>query len=109
MTPSPTWVKAADKPEAYDAVDYFIRTILAPTGAHVRLLVSGDLHHYARYSGADRELITCGGGGAYLLATHTLPERAHRPAAGHADPQRQPQPGVRPGRHVPGRQDARGG
>jgi hypothetical protein len=74
MTPSPTWVKAAKKPEAYDAVDYFIRTILAPTGAHVRLLVSGDLHHYARYTGEDRELITCGGGGAYLLATHQLPE-----------------------------------
>jgi hypothetical protein len=75
MTPSPTWVKAADKPEAYDAVDYFIRTILAPTGAHVRLLVSGDLHHYARYTGEDRELITCGGGGAYLLGTHQLPEQ----------------------------------
>jgi hypothetical protein len=74
MTPSPTWVKAAHKPDAYDAVDYFIRTILAPTGAHVRLLVSGDLHHYARYTGADRDLITCGGGGAYLLATHQLPE-----------------------------------
>lgn len=74
MTPSPTWVKAAKKPEAYDAVDYFIRTILAPTGAQVRLLVSGDLHHYARYTGADRELITCGGGGAYLVATHMLPE-----------------------------------
>jgi hypothetical protein len=75
MTPSPTWVKAADKPEAYDAVDYFIRTILAPTGANVRLLVSGDLHHYARYTGEDRELITCGGGGAYLLGTHQLPEQ----------------------------------
>lgn len=74
MTPSPTWVKAALKPEVYDAVDYFIRTILAPTGAHVRVLVSGDLHHYARYTGEDRELITCGGGGAYLAATHNLPE-----------------------------------
>ncbi|GLY98197.1 metallophosphoesterase [Actinoplanes sp. NBRC 103695] len=74
MTPSPTWVKAATKPEAYDAVDYFIRTILGPTGAHVRLLVSGDLHHYARFTGEDRELITCGGGGAYLLGTHTLPD-----------------------------------
>jgi hypothetical protein len=73
MTPSPTWVKAAANPEAYDAVDYFIRTILAPTGAHVRLLVSGDLHHYARYTGEDRDLITCGGGGAYLLGTHQLP------------------------------------
>jgi hypothetical protein len=75
MTPAPTWVKGATRPDAYDSVDYFIRTILAPTGAHVRLLVSGDQHHYARYSGADRELITCGGGGAYLAATHTLPER----------------------------------
>ncbi|WP_051167276.1 metallophosphoesterase [Actinoplanes sp. N902-109] len=75
MTPSPTWVKAAQRAEAYDAVDYFIRTILAPTGADVRLLVSGDLHHYARYTGEDRDLITCGGGGAYLVATHNLPDR----------------------------------
>jgi hypothetical protein len=74
MTPSPTWVKAKDDPEVYDAVDYFIRTILAPTQAQVRVLVSGDLHHYARYTGEDRELITCGGGGAYLLGTQHLPK-----------------------------------
>ncbi|WP_433828090.1 metallophosphoesterase [Actinoplanes sp. CA-015351] len=80
MTPSPTWVKAADAPEEYDAVDYFIRTILAPTRAHVRVLVSGDLHHYARYTGEDRELITCGGGGAYLLGTQNLPEELTVPA-----------------------------
>ncbi|GLW32080.1 metallophosphoesterase family protein [Actinoplanes regularis] len=75
MTPSPTWVKAKNHPEVYDAIDYFIRTILAPTQAQVRVLVSGDLHHYARYTGEDRELITCGGGGAYLLGTHKLPDR----------------------------------
>ncbi|AEV81403.1 metallophosphoesterase [Actinoplanes sp. SE50] len=75
MTPSPTWVKARNDPEAYDAVDYFLRTILAPTRAQVRVLVSGDLHHYARYTGEQRELITCGGGGAYLLGTHNLPEQ----------------------------------
>ncbi|GAB1688940.1 hypothetical protein KRM28CT15_07430 [Krasilnikovia sp. M28-CT-15] len=75
LAPSPTWVKAAQKPDAYDAVDYFIRTILAPTGAEVRMLVSGDLHHYARYTGAEREMFTCGGGGAYLLGTRQLPER----------------------------------
>jgi hypothetical protein len=62
MTPSPTWVKGAEKPAAYDSVDYFIRTIVTPTGGQVRLLLSGDLHHYARYSGPDR------------LATHNLPE-----------------------------------
>ncbi|WP_245871195.1 metallophosphoesterase family protein [Asanoa hainanensis] len=74
--PEPSWVKAAleKSPEAYDAVDYFIRTIIAPTGARVRLMLSGDLHHYARYSGVDRELVTCGGGGAYLYPTHELPD-----------------------------------
>ncbi|MEU4238856.1 metallophosphoesterase [Actinoplanes sp. NPDC026619] len=75
MTPSPKWVKAAEDPATYDAIDYLIRTILVPTGADVRVLVSGDLHHYARYSDEQRELITCGGGGAYLLATHQLPEQ----------------------------------
>ncbi|HEX8629180.1 MAG TPA: metallophosphoesterase [Catenuloplanes sp.] len=75
MVPAPTWVKAVDKPGAYDAVDYFIRTIIAPTGARARLLVSGDLHHYARYAGPDRQLVTCGGGGAYLHPTHVLPEK----------------------------------
>jgi hypothetical protein len=49
--------------------------VIAPTGATVRLLLSGDLHHYSRYEGPDRQLITCGGGGAYLYATHLLPER----------------------------------
>ena len=75
MTPSPKWVKAADEPETYDAIDYFIRTILAPARADVRVMVSGDLHHYARYTRPERELITCGGGGAYLLATHQLPDQ----------------------------------
>ncbi|PWR10505.1 metallophosphoesterase, partial [Micromonospora acroterricola] len=77
--PAPTWVKAADHPTAYDSIDYFVRTIIAPTGARVRLLLSGDLHHYARYAGPDRQLITCGGGGAYLYPTHKLPERIEVP------------------------------
>ncbi|BCJ65038.1 metallophosphoesterase family protein [Polymorphospora rubra] len=77
--PAPTWVKAVEEPQAYDAVDYFIRTVIKPTGARVRLIVSGDLHHYARYSGPDRELVTCGGGGAYLYPTHKLPERIEVP------------------------------
>ncbi|TDC72793.1 metallophosphoesterase, partial [Micromonospora sp. KC606] len=77
--PAPTWVKAVDHPTAYDSIDYFIRTIIAPTGAHVRLLISGDLHHYARYVGPERQLVTCGGGGAYLYPTHKLPERIEVP------------------------------
>ncbi|SCE81069.1 metallophosphoesterase family protein [Micromonospora mirobrigensis] len=77
--PAPTWVKAVDHPTAYDSIDYFVRTIVAPTGAQVRLLLSGDLHHYARYAGPERQLITCGGGGAYLYPTHMLPERLEVP------------------------------
>jgi hypothetical protein len=77
--PNPTWVEAEHDRQAYDTVDYFIRTVIAPTGARVRVMLSGDLHHYARYSHADRELITCGGGGAYLYGTHRLPERLDVP------------------------------
>nr|WP_245712973.1 metallophosphoesterase [Micromonospora nigra] len=73
--PAPAWVKAVDHPTAYDSIDYFIRTIVAPSGAQVRLLISGDLHHYARYAGPERQLVTCGGGGAYLYPTHKLPQR----------------------------------
>ncbi|GAB3964792.1 metallophosphoesterase [Plantactinospora veratri] len=77
--PEPSWVKAVDKPHEYDTIDYFIRTVIAPTGARVRLLLSGDLHHYARYTGPDRDLVTCGGGGAYLYPTHKLPGRIEVP------------------------------
>ena len=39
-------------------------------------MLSGDLHHYARYAEPDtRQLITFGGGGAYLYATHELPKK----------------------------------
>ena len=79
VVPEPSWLKAVDNPNAYDAVDYFIRTLIAPTGAQVRLVIAGDLHHYARYTSADRELITCGGGGAYLYPTHKLPDRIEVP------------------------------
>ncbi len=52
------------------------------SGARLVLTITGDRHHYARYEpeggeGADEAptRITAGGGGAYLSATHTLPER----------------------------------
>ncbi len=71
---TPGWVEAIDDRSAYDTIDYFMRTVVEPTGAQVKLMLSGDLHHYARYEGPDRQLITCGGGGAYLYPTHKLPE-----------------------------------
>jgi len=77
--PSPGWVTAKDDPHVYDTMDYFLRTVIAPTGAEVRVMLSGDLHHYSRYTDGDRELITSGGGGAYLYPTHHLPERIDVP------------------------------
>jgi hypothetical protein len=74
-TPNPSWVQGREKPSLYDTTDYFLRKIVAPTGADVALMLSGDLHHYARYAGPGRQLITFGGGGAYLYATHELPKR----------------------------------
>ena len=74
-TPNPSWVMTGQKPTVYDTTDYFLRKIVAPTGADVALMLSGDLHHYARYTGTGRQLITFGGGGAYLYATHELPKQ----------------------------------
>jgi hypothetical protein len=77
--PSPDWVAASSDPQAFDTLDYFMRKVLAPHQVEVRLMISGDLHHYARYTGPGRELITFGGGGAYLYGTNHLPEKLEVP------------------------------
>ncbi len=77
--PRPTWVIASAAPDAYDTIDYFVRTIIEPRQATVPLMIAGDHHHYARYTGPDRELVTCGGGGAYLASTAQLPGRIEVP------------------------------
>jgi hypothetical protein len=73
-TPRPAWVQSAERTSLYEATDYFLRKVVHPTGAEVALMLSGDMHHYARYAGSGRQLITFGGGGAYLYATHELPK-----------------------------------
>jgi hypothetical protein len=75
----PTWVIASRVPDAYDTVDYFIRNVIEPTQARVQVMLAGDSHHYARYSRRDDHLITCGGGGAYLMGTAHLPRRIEVP------------------------------
>lgn len=82
----PTWVISQQEHEAYDSIDYIVRTIIEPTGARVPVMLSGDAHHYARYAGPGpdrkgRQLITCGGGGAYLVGTAHLPEHITVPPA----------------------------
>ena len=77
--PQPSWVEAEGDPAAYRNLGYIERTILRPCGIDLRLLLAGDQHHYARYTGtpagsdAPRHLVTAGGGGAFLHPTHTLP------------------------------------
>jgi hypothetical protein len=41
-------------------------------GCRLPLVLSGDLHHYARYGSSDRQRLTVGGGGAFLFPTHGL-------------------------------------
>lgn len=73
--PQPSWVLTREHPRAYDTLSYFRRKLIDPTGATVAAMISGDTHHYARYAEVDgaEQLITCGSGGAYLAATHGLP------------------------------------
>ncbi len=88
---TPEWVDAhRNDPESYRNLDYFERKIIAPTGAHTRIAMAGNAHHYARYHAPDRDLhrITSGGGGAYLSATHDLPDAITLPPAASTDPRK---------------------
>jgi hypothetical protein len=85
-TSTPSWVPAGsggDDTKGYDTVEFFMREIIRPHGARVRVMLSGDKHHYARYTERDGtgQKITSGLGGAYLAATHTLPGELTLPPA----------------------------
>ena len=89
----PSWVEAGPaNPEGYAPMEYFERTVI-PDRAMLRVSLSGDLHHYARYFDADetgQQKITAGGGGAYLLGTHRLPETLRLPPAESRDVNKRP-------------------
>lgn len=102
---APAWVHTATEgADGFNQLHFFERTVIRsrpvagardgstePTGAEVRLWLSGDLHHYSRYAqqrgdstGHDPrsvQAITCGLGGAYLAQTHDLPEALELPPA----------------------------
>ncbi|GLZ47833.1 hypothetical protein Acsp06_40180 [Actinomycetospora sp. NBRC 106375] len=83
-TATPAWYGAeAGSEHAMDRLAFFLREILAGHDHPVRLVLTGDTHHYARYalrrpgSTADPDdeeqvLVTAGHGGAYTSATHFL-------------------------------------
>jgi hypothetical protein len=97
--PEPGWVQSKHAADAYESIDYFLGRAISEGGQKVwlgkhgggepkqltvPLMVSGDWHHYSRYESVDREgatrqLITAGGGGAYLYGTHRLPMRGTTP------------------------------
>ena len=89
----PTWITTHhDDPTAPDVLEYFQRTVIGDRAA-LRLTLSGDLHHYARYTATDSETkIIAGGGGAYLTPTHhlTTPVRHPTPDSPPAEPGQPP-------------------
>jgi hypothetical protein len=80
--PTPVWVATAQDPQAYDPIEFFVDEIVRPRGATIRVMLSGDSHHYAHYGEQNGTgvRITCGTGGAYLVATHRLPESIEVPS-----------------------------
>ncbi|CAN5549031.1 hypothetical protein BH20ACT19_BH20ACT19_12040 [soil metagenome] len=75
VTGKPSWTKVrpGHEPDSYKNLSYFTEHGIAPAGAAVAVTLTGDLHHYARYEADDgTQLITAGGGGAYLFPTHEL-------------------------------------
>jgi hypothetical protein len=82
-TSKPAWVEAGAGSDAkgHDTIEFFLREVIRPRGASVRVMLSGDSHHYARYAERDgtTQRFTSGLGGAYLAATHQLPETLELP------------------------------
>ncbi|AEL28081.1 metallophosphoesterase [Cyclobacterium marinum] len=90
-TSEPSWVyKSFDtKNNSFDRLQFFIDRVLLGQGekdyeeknksVNIEAILTGDLHHYARYETVKDEakpchFITAGGGGAFMHPTHTLSE-----------------------------------
>jgi hypothetical protein len=73
-TPGWEYVDPRAPEKEYGTLSYLER--LAPSvagkGHELKLMLSGDSHHYARYREKDHNFVTCGGGGAFLHPTHNL-------------------------------------
>jgi hypothetical protein len=80
VTAKPSWIKAQEDPDAqsWKTLTFFEETMIRRHGGVPELVLTGDLHHYCRYeaqgAGAPRHRITCGGAGAYLYGTHSMPD-----------------------------------
>ncbi|MEW6208307.1 MAG: metallophosphoesterase [Acidobacteriota bacterium] len=72
----PSWTSVEENPTGYGNLDFFVRQTILSHRGRVPVMLTGDLHHYCRYEAEEtgRQYITAGGGGAYLFATHRMPE-----------------------------------
>jgi hypothetical protein len=75
----PGWYKAESKGDAYRTLSYAAwiaenarTTEKKKKDLRIPLVLSGDSHHYARYSGPGAQYITSGGGGAFVHGTLEL-------------------------------------
>lgn len=83
--PQPVWHEAAATGSAKSYPAHLNRIVpLAFDEAKVCTIIAGDLHHYSRYLGVENglNLITAGGGGAYLSPTHHLKDSISVPWGG---------------------------
>lgn len=95
VAPFPSWAQV--DPNANAASLKWMLRLCSDAGVRVALVVTGDLHHYARYertklieetleeSATPMQFITAGGGGAFLHPTHTLPQRVALDALSEPD------------------------
>lgn len=64
------------------------REVVEPAGGRISLYLKSGRHYYARYESPVRtQLVTAGGGGAFLHPTHDLPEEIEAPGS-EAEPYR---------------------
>lgn len=77
-TAEPSWIQSAfGSPRPYKSLSFIERTLIEQREAKLAITLTGDRHNYARFEATDgsmRQKINAGGGGAFLSATHDLPE-----------------------------------
>jgi hypothetical protein len=76
-TPDWQYVDERAPEDGFSSFSYLARLAgSARKGHQVRLVLSGDSHHYARFREGDLDHVTCGGGGAFLHPTTQLRDRS---------------------------------
>ena len=117
VTARPSWCDDPDKSDpvvlsSHQNLLWFVdRTLTGGAWrSRLRLVLTGDKHHYARYHPVDDldadlsdtdnlegapEFVTCGGGGAYLSSTHHLPPHITPLSHPKGDPHLSDQPYAR--------------